>query len=839
MSAAPVTSEMGGSPSIGELLLRHGYVSQEKLDWAEGVHRETGEPIGQILVEDGALSRLELASALAEQWSATSSWMPSATHVGVASEPARGGDSGHVALPDELLARVAAVEAAVKVRSTAATTEVEVVSLSHAVDELLGRIGGVESSLENAARRYEELVTAVDEAVCAHDARLDQLEARDSEPPARDEALAERVDELAGRALVEPFELDQLRIALVEQIDELAAATRLLPDAHNELRAELRAVAGRLEAGDVGALATLGDTVTRMDEEAALRAELVTGLGEQLASLVGRVDALVAALDHVPRADELAELAATVEELAARPAGDADIAERLDQVATTAGAGAAELVLLRDTVAALEERLERSAESAALAELRAMVEGFVSATDSDGGVASTELAARVAGLAERLDQLAQRVEEAAAPGDLQRVVDGLAARLDTIADGDDLSELRARLDEVSADAARQRESVDSLTAVVGELSVLPHVADDDLRALERAVRQVEERASAALLPDDLGGIAAQLDAQDVAQRELAATVDELRLLGERARDAEPDPVHAELRLGLDELSGRLDSHDAAAERLAGVERLLADAGSDEGIAPLVARLEALEAAASGDAVAVSLTALSERIATLESRSEAGTAGSDEGALAERLSVLEARSSQDQASRVLGELAVRLDHLERAVAATSSVVGEHAPEETRLAVFEARFAELEHAVASAAARPATGSDESVSERELDYLRVAVEGVGMRLAEQQRALAPLLRSPDIGARMDALAARVGDLLSAGLAAVVPANGEPGQIAVGGAELLALSSRLEGIESSVRSDREKLLVQIERLASSFDWRIRRIEDGTADDDEAEPEA
>ena len=49
MSAAPDASL--GRRTIGEILLEHGFVTQEQVDEATAVQAETGRPLGQILVE--------------------------------------------------------------------------------------------------------------------------------------------------------------------------------------------------------------------------------------------------------------------------------------------------------------------------------------------------------------------------------------------------------------------------------------------------------------------------------------------------------------------------------------------------------------------------------------------------------------------------------------------------------------------------------------------------------------------------------------------------------------------------------------------------------------------
>ena len=48
----------------------------------------------------------------------------------------------------------------------------------------------------------------------------------------------------------------------------------------------------------------------------------------------------------------------------------------------------------------------------------------------------------------------------------------------------------------------------------------------------------------------------------------------------------------------------------------------------------------------------------------------------------------------------------------------------------------------------------------------------------------------------------------------------------------ELHGLTQRLEEAEQSAKADRDKVLTQLERLASSIDWRFRRLESGEADE-------
>ena len=70
MTVAPARgTEDGAERRIGDILLELGFVGEEALAKAAVEQERSGLPLGQILVEQGAITRLELASALAEHWS--------------------------------------------------------------------------------------------------------------------------------------------------------------------------------------------------------------------------------------------------------------------------------------------------------------------------------------------------------------------------------------------------------------------------------------------------------------------------------------------------------------------------------------------------------------------------------------------------------------------------------------------------------------------------------------------------------------------------------------------------------------------------------------------------
>ena len=145
-----------------------------------------------------------------------------------------------------------------------------------------------------------------------------------------------------------------------------------------------------------------------------------------------------------------------------------------------------------------------------------------------------------------------------------------------------------------------------------------------------------------------------------------------------------------------------------------------------------------------------------------------------------------------------------------------------------------------ATAKTKPKPDEAADPGV-ESELERLRMAVERINMHLSERERAIAEMLRSRGSDAKVDELAARLADLEQGGGGGKAVGNGaatKTGQAdaqAGGGADtnsaLRELAARLESAEQAAKADREKMLTQLERMASSIDWRVRRLESGETD--------
>src|SRR5437870_4370945 len=56
-------------PQMGQLFVEKGRLTSEQLESALEQQRETGEPLGEILVARNHISRIDLAAALSTQWS--------------------------------------------------------------------------------------------------------------------------------------------------------------------------------------------------------------------------------------------------------------------------------------------------------------------------------------------------------------------------------------------------------------------------------------------------------------------------------------------------------------------------------------------------------------------------------------------------------------------------------------------------------------------------------------------------------------------------------------------------------------------------------------------------
>ncbi len=597
---------------------------------------------------------------------------------------------------------------------------------------------------------------------------------------------------------------------LHEAVVELARRVAGLEPGLTDLRVRFEAAGGdRLQElpGRIDAVESALTTIwRRLDELTDGIERALDGIEQGSAAISADVEALAQRAGELATVRDLEELRAAVAELATRPAGDPALPGRLEE--------------LTGRLAALAERDAVDRTAAAVAELATRVDRIADALAAQPQP-DPELPSRVADLAARLEaaegsaaleQLGSAVrsleERAGAEAALAARVDDLAARLDGISrlastdDADGLAELAASVGALSArlESLAEREAVDAVRARLDQLADAPadpRLEELDAKAGELLARLEELSARVEDIPsapsgDDAGGLAelaASLEALTARVEALAerSALDELREeLAQLSRPAGPD---LEGRLEL--LDGRLGELSGRIEELAAREP---DRGDDA--AALRARLEEL----------------AERLALLEREREGPAAAAD--------SELQAR------------LAVLAQEVETAREAWSA---ERAALEERIAALAARL-DTATPDGSTAAAPASEPAPAAApagpmDAELERLRMAVERINLHLSERERAIAELMRTRPADPKVEELAARLAELEQAAPAPAAAGDGER----AGGelyAELRRLAQRVEEAEQAARSDREKVLTQLERMASSIDWRFRRLETGKEDE-------
>lgn len=796
------------SVDIGSLLIAAGAVGEESLDQARRRSAETGQPLGPILVEMGAISRLELASALADQWSDSPAQI--LPPPGIAERIESGTTSEDVedlrfamrALEDSvraervaearddaleqlqlredaLAARIAALEIAI---DQPIEVDPDLVQEIHATTQ---RLAALQGSLEHVARAEDvaALTGALGDletlrlAVEALDARTSDLPAPDALACALEDVavLASRVDDAAASAgeLVRRAELDTLRDAvealgarppgdpeLADRVAELAATPRRieeLSDAGERVEqqvAELRESA-KAATSTAAELDAVGATAARTAEDLAALRTVVDGL----TSLPARVDELSG---WPSRADELAESLRAVRdelaEVAGRPPGEPGVAERLDELGASV-ASLARSVESVDTVAqTVADVAGRVADveglAADLATLREALAELARRPD-----ASDELLARVTGLADRVEALSADALGPAA----EAAVAGLAARVEELArrqanEAGQADQLRTHLDDLRAEIAVLRERRDGDPAVAVGAGAL------DAAVAELRIR-LEGTAPASTVASLL-----------VAVEELQAAVAPLEAL-----DGRIDAV--EQRLG--EAEARADAAARATEGAIGAVREQLDAAAEQTTAQLgtvLERLGRMESSIRGrDASDGDLRA---EVAALGGAVESVRATL--GAELLRLEQAWASEREALAERAAAAAASAAPATDPGGAAPSPAQVPPAPELARLA------RELER----------------LSDRVMEQERSLVE----HFARRERALVERLGAgTDVGQRLAELTRRIEELR-----ARVDRSAAGGGGGVSEEEIAAL--------------KESFVSRLERVVSSIDWRFQRLEGGPA---------
>ncbi len=668
------------SVDVGSLLIAAGAVDEEKLDEARRRSAETGQPLGPILVEMGAISRLELASALADQWS----------------------DSPAQILPPPGVAE--------RIETGATAEDVE--------------------DLRFAMRALEDSVRAERVAEAGDDA-LEQIQRRE-------DALAARVAALEI-AIEQPIEVDP------DLVQEIHATTQRLAALHGSLEHVARAEDVAALAGALGDLEALRLAVEALDARTSdlPASDALARALEDVAALGRRVDDAAASADELARRAELDALRDAVEELAARPPGDPELADRLAE--------------LGRSVEALAVLAEASSGADGLQEaLAGLAERIDAATDAAARAHDdlATLAATVAELApshlriEELSDAGARVE--------QQVVE-LQGSLEAV------TSTAAELDAIGATAARTAGDLVALRSAVDDLSSLPARVDelavrssqtDELTESLRAVR--DELAEVASRPPGEPGLAERLDELGASVASLARSVESVDMVAQTVADVAGRVAAVEglavdlttLREALAELAGRPDASEELLQRVSSladrVEALSADAlgpAAEAAVAGVAARVEELAArqvdeAGQADLLRARVDELRAEVGVLRERRDvdpavAAGAGAVEAALAE----LRIRLDGTAPASTVASLLVAVEELQATVAPLHALDGRVGAVERRLDEAEARAEAAARATEGAlgavrqeldaAADRTTSQLEAVLER-LDRLESALPG-----------------------------------------------------------------------------------------------------------------
>ena len=757
-------------PTIGDILLSHGFIDAEALASSTAEQERTGKPLGQILVDRGTITRLELASALAEQWQEAPPaprQSPEPTGGPLFKVAAWGPPGGQPPTDDhdyvigvqsaitDLARRMSATEpvlAELERLVTAAVSPEELreglAEVRDHIDGSLARLHGLESGLADTSARLDHLANGLEQAFGGIQAETGEL--------------ADRVAALtaAASAAVTQDDVNVVRQATDSRLADIVAAVE------EESRRLSEARSAILELRDRPVLGP--ELVQRVDELAAR----IEGLAPaaDLGLLRTEVGALAERLAATSDAASLAVLRHDVDELAARAPVPPEVEGRLDDLDARLSKAPGEDALedLRRAFSELEARVGTAADAASLEELSARVEALAAPDPQTPArvdrmeAAFTDLAARVESLgavaasgagAEAIEELRGALEELGRrrEGDeeIRARIEALSAAVDELNPGgqvdpelsDRVEALAQGLERIAADTATTDllAAVDALTERegAGESALADLAARVD--ELSSGLAALHDGDTTSALRQDLDALRLRLEADDAALADLRAAATELA-----SRPAGDPELGARLTL----LAGRVD--ELVAER-ASTETRDADAREQIRLAVATARND----------VVAAVEAVTERVSALENRPEPDAAdGSELGALREELAEglregLAAITMQTPAAEPgWAEEAARLG--ERLDALAELVTGALAAEPGDPAL--------------PAVRPSApeGSD-SDTEGELERLRMAIERMGMHLGAQERAIAEVMRSRGVAQRLDELEARLEDVAAGPLPAV----------------------------------------------------------------------
>ena len=653
-------------------------------------------------------------------------------------------------------------------------------------------VAGVRARIDEAYSRVGTVVAGIQSSIATLTAQVDTLEAlpgTTDQLDARSAGLTVRVDEIASQVATLATGLESATNGLDERRAEVAMLDRRADEASrrlDELVDELRQALDRLpEPGTIdpqveARLARLAGSVSEVTEQLAALAAASSAQTKQAAA---RADALEGSFTEV--GDRLSALE-----------GERDRA--FAQLEATGAAWSEERKWVRSQLEAL---------AGAHADAAKMKEGFgpelvaltarLDSMDADRAAASSEIArVSVALDAERerlnaqLDGLVSALAEATAPtareDESERMLGALTTRLDGLEQ--DGAAVAAEIGRLAAVLVTEREvfraQLDSLSTAFAD-AVADGAADDAEQKLGEIATRLERL--------EQGGLATGSEIARVAA----------------AFEAEREALHVQL-----------DGISAAVADATSSSGNTVDASTEALVNALAARIASVEAhgAAVASEISRSSAAWASELEAIDARLAQVTTTAVEGGTA-------VDTAGERLLAALGERVAAMERDRQAVAAEIARATGAWQEER--AILESRLDEVATRLASSEAEPQSGSP-ATSEGEVAQLRVAVDGLRMRLASSEQELATLVGTRDTTTRLDELTRRLESLERAPV--VVAGRGESASLPGDGRfrlELRALELRMEHAEAAARENREAVLVQLERLAARIDWRFKRLED------------
>ena len=644
---------------IGEIFVERGLVSDEQLEQALDQQKKTGTRLGEILVASGKLSRLELASALADQWASFQKLRP----------------------PEE--------SAAPRANGDVTPTPEVVAAAPVAPSELGNRVDALATRVDQLAADKVDWKPQLEKTAELLRARLEHLEELVARQPAAAEA-----DDVRGELAT-----------LAERIEAIPAPT-------DEWRLELAQVAENLRT-----------RIERVEQVSA--AEQLAALRTALDGLVERVDSLPAPSDEWRQATEelarrmdslavsssegwqgaISELSSRIDSL---PAPTEDWRDAIAELSTRIDSLPAPSEDWRDAIAGIDARIAElgNAGDDVGADVHAALEALVERVD---GLLepSEEWRGEIAGIREQIEQTRHSRESDL--GELLALVDALGARLDALpvdAWRPELAEvaenLRTRVERVEQRPSGAEELHVALKDLEARLDALPQPSDEwrgEIAGIREQIEQIRGSRESGVgelrgLVDELAarldslpqpseewrvlvaGLEARIDALpvDAWRTELAEVAENLRIRVERVEQRPSGAEElTELRADLAHLGARLDGLPQPSEEWRGLVAGLAErvdalttddwrAEAAQAVDTLNTRVERIEIGMNGQARAAAVTEIAEQVGEL-ARKVADT-GID--AVEEKMHALSARLEAlpafDEWREPLAELAARIDGL---------------------------------------------------------------------------------------------------------------------------------------------------------------------------------